>query len=76
MAGVDERAVAKMASDARDAVAQGDALFVPRLAKPDSSWGRQIAAIEAEGWHLEHWTLSLNSWFNTVAHPVFRRAGG
>lgn len=73
---VHERAVARMASDARDALAQGDAVFVPRLTKPNSSWGRQVAAIEAEGWHLEHCAVSLNGWFVPMAHPVFRRAEG
>lgn len=76
MAAEDERAAKKIGRRAQQAFVQGRRVFAPRLTNPHPSWARQIETIEAEGWRLEHWALSLNTWFVTVAHPVFRRADG
>jgi hypothetical protein len=36
-------------------------------------WSKRIAAIEAEGWRVEHWLVCLEEKGRAVGYPVFRR---
>jgi len=36
-------------------------------------WSKRIAAIEAEGWRLEHWSVCQDEKGRAVGYPVFRR---
>lgn len=62
---------------ARDASVRGDAVFTPTFRanpmKTDGSdgFGQLIAAVEGEGWKLQHWALAGSP--TIVACPVFRR---
>lgn len=71
-----------LAEHARRAYQQGHTVFTPfidtnwksiRWAAPVGGWAEQIEAIEAEGWHLEHWTVSRDGKDAPQAFPLFRR---
>jgi hypothetical protein len=36
-------------------------------------WAKRLAAVEAEGWRLDQWTVSRDSKGLPEAFPVFRR---
>lgn len=66
---------------AQDAASRGDTVFVPVLmvgakatgATSDSELGADVAAIEAAGWTLAHWSVSPAPNNRVIAVPVFRR---
>jgi hypothetical protein len=88
MGWIKDRNVDVLATEARDAALRGERVFVTVLhsgAVTDAGsgelqvrteWARRIDAIEANGWRLEHWSISLDGKGNPVGVPVFRRREG
>lgn len=72
--GVTEKAISDAAHEAAmRAFATGTELYAPALGKPSAfapanKWALELDAIEAAGWHLEHWHVE-----GGTAYPVFRR---
>jgi hypothetical protein len=72
------------AGDARQAHKDGLPVFITVLSSGTLSgaggievrlqWAQDVAAIEAEGWRLEHWTVDLDGKGQPQGFPVFRRA--
>jgi hypothetical protein len=83
MGWIKDRNVDVLADEARKAAEDGLPVFVTvlhSLAVATSGdlqvrleWGRRIAAIEAEGWRLEQWSVDRDAKGNPEAFPVFRR---
>lgn len=74
-----------LADEARKAADEGLPVFVTALHSSSAAgatsgnlqvrleWASRVAAIEAEGWRLEQWTVDHDPKGLPVAFPVFRR---
>lgn len=71
-----------IAGEARKAAERGQTVFAAMLntpmTMPDLSgevpgWGDMVAAVEAQGWRLEHWSAGADHKGRPQAYPVFRR---
>ncbi|AXQ62865.1 hypothetical protein SEA_ANGELIQUE_34 [Gordonia phage Angelique] len=65
--------VEKLSLAAAKARQGGELCFVPEIANA-SNFAPCIAAIEAQGWRLEHWAVESAVSGLVSAYPVFRRA--
>ncbi len=65
----------EMALQARQAYCGGQNVFV-YVMEASVEWGAAIQVIEAEGWHLEQWSVVTSSINLSKAYPVFRRIPG
>lgn len=72
-----------VATDARKAIEDGRQVFAAMFNTPAmrlglsgsiDDWSMMIDVIEAEGWHLDHWAVSLDRRGRPQAYPLFRRA--
>ncbi|MEE3851444.1 hypothetical protein VZC37_13950 [Gordonia sp. LSe1-13] len=49
------------------------AIYTPKISGSADEWAEIIAAIEAEGWALEHWSVwAHGNLMDADAYPVFR----
>lgn len=71
-----------VATEAERAVNEGRMVFTPMLNTPASQhtmsgsvagWAEMIEAVEAKGWRLEQWSVSLDAKSRPQAYPLFRR---
>lgn len=72
----------KLASQAREAYANGQYVFAAMLNTPTFTmglsgeipdWSAMIEAVEREGWALIQWAGSTDQKGNPQSYPVFRR---
>jgi hypothetical protein len=71
--------IGKAAAKARE---DGKSVFAALLNSPAThstmsgeigDWSLMVAAVEAEGWVLSHWTTSVDTKGRPQAYPLFRR---
>jgi hypothetical protein len=76
-----DQAADEVVASARRAAAEGRSVFVAAIAvgapyqssRALPACGDLVAAIEAEGWRLEQWTVGQDALVGVQLYPLFRR---